>query len=69
MGNLEFAGNGKMDVGDGSMKDIASPGLQSGGPVEFADGDKGMTADGNVVNTEGSVPGGSGVQFTMGNDW
>lgn len=68
--SVSFAGNGRQDVGDGSMPDQRSPGMTSGGPVQFAKGmEESMTASGEVINEEGSVPDGSGVQFTKGNDW
>lgn len=66
---VQFAGNGKMDVGDGSMMSESAPKLMSGGPMVSPVKDGDMTADGKIVNSEGSVPGGSGVTFTMGNDW
>lgn len=70
MGGLEFAGNGKMDVGDGMMPNEKSAGFSSGGPVVFPKGmEAGMTSDGKIINVEGSVPAGSGVTFTKGNDW
>lgn len=65
---VTFAGNGGQDVGDGNMKDVRSVGMQSGGPVKFVGSDQGMTASGDIVNTVGEVPKGSGVKF-VGGDW
>jgi len=67
---VSFAGNGGQDVGDGSMKNEGSGSLSSGGPLQSPKGsEQGMSASGEVVNTEGEVPKGSGVQFAGGNEW
>jgi hypothetical protein len=61
---VTFAGNGRMDVGDGGMKNEKSGGMQSGGPLKSPEGsEQGMSASGEIVNIEGSVPSGGGVKF------
>jgi hypothetical protein len=72
MGEVTFAGDGGKDVGDGNMKDVPSPGLQSGGPVVSPKGiGDGVTASGGYVDEDGDVPQGGGVQFagSKGSDW
>ena len=67
---VDFAGNGKMDVGDGSMKNQNAGSLTPGGPVVHPKGfSPGMTAPEKIVNEEGEVPKGGGVTFTGGSDW
>jgi len=67
---VTFAGNGSHDVGDGGMKSESAGGLQSGGPLKSPEGsEQGMSASGEIVNNEGSVPSGGGVKFAgAGND-
>lgn len=65
---VNFAGDGNKDVGDGNMKEMRSPGFQSGGPVKFAKGmEEGVTASGEPINVDGEMPGGSSkIDFVGG---
>jgi hypothetical protein len=66
---VTFAGNGGMDVGDGSMPGQKSGSLSSGGPLVSPKGsEQGMIAPEGIVNNEGSVPSGGSIQSPV-TDW
>lgn len=66
---VTFSGNGGQDVG-GSMSSERGGSLQSGGPLQSPKGsEQGMSASGDIVNTVGEVPKGSGVKFAGDDNW